>query len=115
MSTDNRRRRSFSPGFKLRVVAEYETCPSDAERKDILRRESLTRAQIEWWRNEALSVLTDRRRSAIGEKRNQDRNDVKLHSENERLQNELAMHNRAAMEAVGMASAIVEVLSKVRA
>jgi transposase-like protein len=99
------RRRTFSPEYKLRVLAEYEDAASGPERGALLRRERLYHSHIQEWRAArdagATEKLTDRRTSPVRPKKSAAEMECeKLRRENERLKRELAK-NKAAVEVLG--------------
>lgn len=110
------KRRTFSPEYKLKVLAEYEAAASGAERGALLRRERLYYSHIQEWRAArdagAMEKLTDRRTSPARPKKSQAEIDNdKLRRENERLKRELAK-NKAAVEVLGKAVALLESVSE---
>ncbi|MBT2415965.1 hypothetical protein J7I94_36505 [Streptomyces sp. ISL-12] len=60
------KRRTFSPEYKLRIVAEYDAVPKN-EKGAVLRRERLYHSHVKEWRAArdagALEKLVDRRTS----------------------------------------------------
>ncbi|MFG2845143.1 hypothetical protein ACGF12_18520 [Kitasatospora sp. NPDC048296] len=110
------RRRTFTPEYKLRVLTEYDDAASSAERGAVLRRERLYHSHIQEWRQAreagALEKLVDRRTSAARPKKSPAEAEAeKLRRENERLKKELA-RNKAALEVLGKASALLEMISE---
>ncbi|MGW2762609.1 hypothetical protein [Streptomyces sp. NPDC001275] len=108
------KRRRFSAEYKLRIVAEYDAAPA-GDKGAILRRERLYHSHVIEWRQArdagALERLTDHRTSPARPKRHpaEAEND-KLRRQVERLEKELAK-NRAAVEVLGKAVALLESVS----
>ncbi|MHA6763971.1 transposase [Streptacidiphilus sp. PAMC 29251] len=109
------KRRTFTAEYKLRIVAEYDAAPS-GEKGAVLRRERLYHSHIIEWRAArdagAMATLADRRTSPARPKRPAEA------AEAERLRKRLAVVERelaqkdAALELLGKASALLELLSK---
>ncbi|WP_328467943.1 hypothetical protein [Streptomyces sp. NBC_00448] len=109
------KRRSFSPEYKLRIVAEYDAAPKN-EKGAILRRERLYHSHVKEWRAArdagALENLADRRTSpARPKKSDAETENDKLRRRVERLEKELAQ-NKAALEVMGKASALLDMISR---
>lgn len=110
------KRRTFSPEYKLRIVTEYDAAAPGHERGAILRRERLYHSHIQEWRQArdagALEKLVDRRTSPARPKKSAaETENEKLRRENERLKKELAQ-NKAALEVLGKAHALLEMISE---
>ncbi len=108
------KRRTFSPEYKLRIVAEYDTAPP-GEKGAVLRRERLYHSHIIEWRQArdagALENLVDRRTSPVRPKKSQAEVDnERLQRKVERLEKELARRD-AALEVLGKAHALLEMIS----
>ena len=108
-------RRSFSPEYKLRIVAEYESAPN-GEKGAILRREGLYSSHvIEWARARdagALEGVTDSRRSAKPPKRSAEAAELeRLRARNAKLEAQLST-TRTALDIMGKAHALLEQLSE---
>jgi len=108
------KRRTFSPEYKLRIVAEYDTAPP-GEKGAVLRRERLYHSHIIEWRQArdagALENLVDRRTSSVRPKKSQAEVDnERLRRKVERLEKELAKRD-AALEVLGKAHALLEMIS----
>jgi len=108
------RRRTFSPEYKLRMVAEYDAAPA-GEKGAVLRRERLYHSHIIEWRQArdggALEKLVDRRTSPARPKKSQaEAENEKLRRKVERLEKELAKRD-AALEVLGKAHALLEMVS----
>ena len=104
------RRRVFSAEYKLSVLAEYDAAP-DGEKGSILRREALYSSHLTEWRKAraagSLRALESRSRQA---KRHPAEVELeKLRRRHERTETELAK-TRAALELMGKASALLELL-----
>jgi len=106
-------RRSFSPEYKLAILAEYDGCSETGERGAILRREGLYTSIITDWRRQHRQGLL---KAAVG------RSDggrggpslsemAKLKAENERLRNKLAKAE-VVIEVQGKVHALLEEISK---
>ncbi len=110
------RRRTFTPEYKLRVLAEYDAAASGAERGAVLRRERLYHSHIAEWRQArdagALEKLADRRTSPARPKKSA------AETENERLRRKVALLEKevakrdAALEVLGKTHALLEMLSE---
>jgi transposase-like protein len=108
------KRRTFTAAYKARIVREYDQAESPGERGALLRREGLYTSHISQWRNSrdtgAENGLAERpagrpARSAA------DAENERLRKENEKLAAELA-RTKAALEVVGKAHALLELLSE---
>ena len=109
------KRRTFSPEYKLRIVAEYDAAPRN-EKGAVLRRERLYHSHVTEWRAArdagALEHLVDHRTSpARARKSAAEAENEKLRRQVERLEKELA-RNKAAVEVLGKASALLEMISE---
>ena len=106
------KRRTFSSEYKLAIIAEYEAA-EPGEKGALLRREGLYSSHVVEWRRArdagALSGLSAQPRSG-GRSSEQVENDA-LRRDNERLARELA-RTRAALDVVGKAHALLELLSE---
>jgi transposase len=108
-------RRSFSPEYKLAVVAEYENAPN-GEKGAILRREGLYSSHvIEWTRARdagALEGVADSRQSEKRQKRSAETAELeRLRARNAKLEAELK-NTRTALDIMGKAHALLEQLSE---
>jgi transposase len=111
-------RRSFSPEYKLGIVAEYEAAPN-GEKGAILRREGLYSSHvIEWTRARdagALDSVADSRR--LENRRNRSKGSAesaeleRLRARNAKLESQLAT-TRTALDIMGKAHALLEQLSE---
>jgi transposase len=106
------KRRVFSPGYKLRILEEYDAAPS-GEKGAILRRERLYSAHIVEWRKArdagALAGLSKRQGRPPADER--DRELEKLRAEKARLEKELAKA-QFVIDVQGKVHALLEKLSE---
>jgi transposase-like protein len=108
-------RRSFSPDYKLRIVAEYESA-ANGEKGAVLRREGLYSSHIiEWTRARdagALEGVADSRRSAKRSQRSAETVELeRLRTRNAKLEAQLST-TRTALDIMGKAHALLEQLSE---
>ncbi|MFF3875967.1 transposase [Streptomyces sp. NPDC001978] len=109
------KRRTFTAEYKLRIVAEYDAAPA-GEKGAIARRERLYSSHVIEWRQArdagALTALTDHRTTPARPKKSAaELDNERLRRENERLKKELA-RNKAAVEVLGKAVALLESVSE---
>ncbi|MGL5829110.1 MAG: hypothetical protein ACRC0L_06020 [Angustibacter sp.] len=116
------KRRTFSPGFKLRVLAEFDALTGYGERGAYLRREGLYASHVNAWRKARAAgslggpvpvSLPDpavSQRARAGDK-DMARENERLTSRNDQLVAELA-RTKAVMEVLGKAHALLEIISK---
>jgi hypothetical protein len=109
------KRRTFTSEYKLRIVAEYDAAPRN-EKGAVLRRERLFHSHVTEWRAArdagALEKLVDRRTSPGRAKKSAaEVENEKLRRRVERLEKDLA-RNKAALEVMGKASALLEMISE---
>lgn len=109
------KRRTFSPEYKLRIVAEYDDAPRN-EKGAVLRRERLYHSHVKEWRaardTGALEKLADKRTSPARPKKSAaEAENEKLRRRMEGLERDLA-RNKAALEVMGKASALLDMLSE---
>jgi transposase len=106
-------RRSFSPEYKLAILAEYDACSESGEKGAILRREGLYSSLITDWRRQHRQGLL---KAAVG------RSDggrggpslsemARLKAENERLRHKLAQAE-VVIDVQGKVHALLEEISK---
>lgn len=106
-------RRSFSPEYKLAILAEYDRCSEPGEKGALLRREGLYSSIITDWRRQHRQGLL---KAALG------RSDggrggpslsevAKLRADNERLRTKLAQAE-AIIDVQGKVHALLEEISK---
>jgi len=107
------KRRSFTAAYKARIVQEFDRMQTGRERGALLRREGLYSSHIADWRKSrdagAVNALADKpagRPSRSTAEVEMER----LRKENEKLTAELT-RTRAALEVVGKAHALLELLS----
>ena len=110
--SDAPRRRAFAAEYKLAVLAEYEAAAM-GERGALLRREGLYSSHlVEWRRARDAGALSGSARPAPGNRKSPDQvENERLHREVARLSKELAEKD-AALEIVGRAHALLELLSE---
>ena len=109
------KRRTFPAEYKLRIVAEYDAAPN-GEKGAILRRERLYHSHIIEWRAAldagAMATLVDRRTSEARPKKAAEQAELeRLRKKVARLEAEAARKD-AALELMGKANALLELLSK---
>lgn len=109
-------RRTFSPDYKLAIVAEYENTPN-GEKGAVLRREGLYSSHIiEWTRARDAGVLTGGPAESAAPvkrvKRTAEQVELeKLRRRNEKLESDLKK-TRMALDIMGKAHALLEELSE---
>jgi len=107
------KRRTFSAEYKMRIVAEYEQLDDPGARGALLRREGLYSSHISEWRRArdkgAEKGLAEKPAGRPG-RSTADAENERLRRENEKLATELA-RTKAALEVVGKAHALLELLS----
>lgn len=109
------KRRTFTPEYKLAMVAEYDRLPS-GKRGALLRREALYHSHIIEWRRArdagTLSAPTTAKPPTRKPSKSAEQAEIeRLRRANERLQADLA-RSRAALDVVGKAHALLELLSE---
>lgn len=107
-------RRTFSPEYKLRIVAEYDAAPN-GEKGAVLRRERLYDSHLKEWRAArdagALTALADKRTSSVRPKKHPaEAENARLRRKVQRLEQEVAKRD-AALEVLGKTHALLELLS----
>lgn len=107
------KRRTFTAAYKLRIVEQYDQLDDPRERGALLRREGLYHSHIQQWREAcgkgALKGLSDKPAGRPSRSQAEVDNE-RLRKENEKLATELA-RTKAALEVVGKAHALLELLS----
>lgn len=107
------KRRTFPAAYKARILAEYDQA-GQGERGALLRREGLHTSHISDWRKAqrkgADRELAEKPAGRPGRSAQEVENE-RLRGENEKLAAELA-RTRAALEVVGKAHALLELLSE---
>lgn len=98
------RRRSFTAGYKARILAEYDALPVGSEgRGALLRREGLYTSHLAEWRKARDAGARDGLAPKAKARRSPEQVEVeKLRRKNERLEAELA-RTRLALEITGKA------------
>jgi transposase-like protein len=109
------KRRTFPAEYKLRIVAEYDAAPN-GEKGAILRRERLYHSHIIEWRAArdagAMATLVDKRTSAARPRKAAEQAELeRLRKRVARLEAEAARKD-AALDLMGKASALLELLSE---
>lgn len=109
---DRPKRRRFSAEYKLKMLAEYDAAEAK-EKGALLRREGLYSSHLVEWRKArdggALKGLAGKPRT--GQRSSEQVENDQLRRDNERLQRELAQ-TRAALDVVGKAHALLELISE---
>ncbi len=108
------KRRAFTAAYKARILQEYDQAETGRERGALLRREGLYSSHITDWRRSrdtgAVSGLADKPAGRPG--RSTEAVEIeRLRRENEKLTVELT-RTKAALEVVGKAHALLELLSE---
>jgi transposase len=108
------RRRAFTAAYKARILQEYDQLQTGRERGALLRREGLYSSHIDGWRKArdaaAANGLADKPAGRPGRSAEAVENE-RLRKENEKLTAELT-RTKAALEVVGKAHALLELLSE---
>ena len=104
-------RRSFTPEYKLAILAEYDRCTETGDKGALLRREGLYSSLITDWRRQHRQGLLKAGlgRSDVGRPSLQD--NTRLRAENERLRTKLAQAE-AIIDVQGKVHALLEEISK---
>ena len=106
-------RRSFSPEYKLAILAEYDRCTEVGDKGALLRREGLYSSLLTDWRRQHRQGLLkaglgrndgERGRTSLGELN-------RLRAENERLKTKLAQAE-AIIDVQGKVHALLEDIAK---
>jgi len=108
------KRRAFTAEYKLRVVEEYDNAASARERSALLRREGIYTSSISEWRrarDAAAGGAVPESRPGRPSRDPAESENERLRKENEKLAAELA-RTKAALEIVGKAHALLEMLSE---
>jgi transposase len=108
------KRRAFTAAYKARILQEYDQMQTGRERGALLRREGLYSSHIDGWRKSrdaaAANGLADKPAGRPGRSAEAVENE-RLRKENEKLTAELT-RTKAALEVVGKAHALLELLSE---
>jgi len=108
------RRRAFTAAYKARILREYDQLQTGRERGALLRREGLYSSHIDGWRKTreagAANGLAEKPAGRPGRSAEAVENE-RLRKENEKLTAELTL-TKAALEVVGKAHALLELLSE---
>ena len=108
------KRRAFTAAYKARILQEYDQMETGRERGALLRREGLYSSHIDGWRKSreagAANALADKPAGRPGRSAAEVENE-RLRKENEKLTAELT-RTKAALEVVGKAHALLELLSE---
>ena len=111
---DRPKRRTFTPAYKLAIVGQYDQLADGRGRGALLRREGLYHSHIQQWREAiekgTLPALSSKPAGRPARSAAEVDNE-RLREENEKLARELA-RTRAALEVVGKAHALLELLSE---
>jgi transposase len=111
---DRPKRRTFTPAYKLAIAGQYDQLADARERGALLRREGLYHSHIQQWREAiekgTLPALSSKPAGRPARSAAEVDNE-RLRKENEKLSTELA-RTRAALEVVGKAHALLELLSE---
>ncbi|MGH7427602.1 MAG: hypothetical protein ACREJ4_04505 [Candidatus Methylomirabilaceae bacterium] len=110
---DRPRRRSFTDGYKLQILAEYDATTEAGARGALLRREGLYSSHIvEWRRARDAGVLGSDGRAGGRRRQPEGSRELKrLRRHNAALERELAK-TQTALEIMGKAHALLEQLSE---
>jgi transposase-like protein len=108
------KRRTFTAAYKTRILREYDQLQTGRERGALLRREGLYSSHLDGWRKTrdagAANGLADKPAGRPGRSAEAVENE-RLRKENEKLTAELT-RTKAALEVVGKAHALLELLSE---
>jgi len=108
------KRRAFTAAYKARILQEYDQLQTGRDRGALLRREGLYSSHIDGWRKSrdaaAANGLADKPAGRPGRSSEAVENE-RLRKENEKLTAELT-RTKAALEVVGKAHALLELLSE---
>jgi transposase len=105
-------RRSFSPEYKLSILAEYDACSETGEKGAILRREGLYSSITDWRRQHRQGLLKAAVGRSDGGRGGPSMSEVnRLRAENERLRSKLAQAE-VIIGVQGKVHALLEEISK---
>jgi transposase len=112
------KRRTFTAGYKARILAEYDALPEGSpQRGELMRRERLYHSHIEHWRqqqdNGTLPATSGKLAKSAGDEEmaRLRAENKKLKARNERLSSELGK-TRTALDIAGKAFALLEDISR---
>lgn len=106
------KRRTFTAEYKMRILEEYDNAPDSRHRNALLRREGLYTATLSEWRRARDAAGTIPEKKPGRPQRDASAAELeRLRKENERLSAQLA-RTKAALEVVGKAHALLELLSE---
>jgi transposase-like protein len=108
------KRRSFSAAYKARILQEYDALETGRERGALLRREGLYSSHIADWRktrDTGAGKALDAKPAGRPGRSAAEVDNERLRKENEKLAAELT-RTKAALEVVGEAHALLELLSE---
>ena len=108
------KRRAFTAEYKLRIVEEYDNAESPRERAALLRREGIYTSSVSEWRrarDKAAGEAVPESKPGRPARDAASVENERLRKENEKLTAELA-RTKAALEIVGKAHALLEMLSE---
>lgn len=108
------KRRTFTAAYKARILDEYDACQTGTERGALLRREGLYSSHLSDWRrtrDAGSSGALEGKRPGRPARNAAEVEVERLRRENEKLTAELT-RTKAALEVVGKAHALLELLSE---
>ena len=112
---DRPRRRSFSPEYKLAILADYDRCSGDGDKGALLRREGLYTSHIVEWRRARDAGTLNPGGPAAGVAKAAARTETaalgKAAKRIEALEAELG-RTKAALDIMGKAHALLEMLAE---
>lgn len=112
---DRPRRRSFTPDYKLAILADYDRCSGDGDKGALLRREGLYTSHIVEWRRAREAGTLSRTGSPGAVMKTNARAEAaalsKASKRIERLESELA-RTKTALEIMGKAHALLGMLAE---
>jgi transposase-like protein len=111
---DRPKRRTFTLAYKLAIVEQYDQLADGRERGALLRREGLYHSHVQQWReaiNKGTLPAFSSKPAGRPARSAAEVDNERLRKENEKLARDLA-RTRAALEVVGKAHALLELLSE---